>query len=166
VREAGNLGDVNTLETYRSAHREINAPAEHVFALLATPGEHHRFDASQMVGEPVTPGRLTRVGDIFTMEMTYRGGGETEHYRTDNHVTVLEEPRCVEWAVAPHGEQVLGWRWRYELERSGPRRTRVALIYDWAGTPEKNMRHFGVPLLTEDQLATSLVMLATAAEDT
>jgi len=152
------------MTTRRSARREIDAPVADVFALVTSPGEHHRFDASAMVGEAVTPGRLTRVGDIFTMEMSYRDGAEVERYRTDNHVTVLDERRCVEWAVAPHGKPLLGWRWRYELAPVGPARTRVTLIYDWAGTPKENLRRFGVPLLTEAQLAISLSMLATAAE--
>lgn len=141
---------------------------ERVFALVATPDEHRRFDASAMVGPTVkvspTPGRLTSVGDVFTMEMVYRAGDFTEHYQVDNHVTVLDAPRCLEWAVAPAGKELLGWRWRYELEPAGPDRTRVRLIFDWAGTPEQNIRRFGVPLLTEDQLAESLSLLAAALE--
>jgi hypothetical protein len=156
---------VNTLETYRSAQREINVPVEQVFALLATPGEHYRFDATAMVGESATPQRLSQVGDIFTMEMTYRGGDEAMHYRTDNHVTILDEPRCVEWAVASPGKQPFGWRWRYELESSGPAKTRVTLTYDWADTPHEYMSRFSVPLVTEDQLAASLSLLANATED-
>lgn len=98
------------------------------------------------------------------MEMTYRDDNQTEHYRTDNHVTVFDEPRCVEWAVAPRGEAPLGWHWRYELDRRGTAKTFVTLTYDWTGTSKKNMRRFGVPLFTEDELQASLAMLAEAAE--
>jgi hypothetical protein len=66
--------------------------------------------------------------------------------------------------VAPHGGPLLGWRWRYEVEPVGPDRARVTLSYDWDGTSAENRRRFGVPLLTEEQLATSLSMLAAAAE--
>jgi hypothetical protein len=156
---------VNTSATNRSAQREINVPAEQVFDLLATPGEHHRFDATAMVGGSATPQRLSRVGDIFTMEMTYRGGDEDMHYRTDNHVTVLDEQRCVEWAVASHGKPPFGWRWRYDLEPTGAAKTRVTLTYDWTDTPQETMSQFGVPLVTEDQLAASLSLLAKATEN-
>ena len=118
-----------------------------------------------MVGATVTPGPITAVGDVFTMDMVYRAGDFTEHYQVDNHVTVLEAPHCVEWAVAPAGKELLGWRWRYEFEPAGPSRTRVRLIFDWAGTPEQNIRRFGVPLLSEDQLADSLELLAAALGD-
>ncbi|MGH3447344.1 MAG: hypothetical protein ACRDP4_06945 [Nocardioidaceae bacterium] len=150
--------------TSRSAPREIEAPASRVFDLLVTPSEHHRLDASAMVGDTVISKRLTSVGDVFTMEMTYRSGAHVEHYRTDNHVTALDEGRCVEWAVAPHGEAPLGWRWRYELEPRGPHKTEVALVYDWTGTPEENMVRYGVPLFDESQLVASLARLAEAVE--
>lgn len=150
--------------TSLSARREVGVPIGRLFHLVATPGEHHRFDASTMVGQAITPQRLAKVGDIFTMEMTYRDDNQIEHYRTDNHVTVLDEPRCVEWAVAPRGEEPLGWHWRYELDQRGTANTCVTLTYDWADTPKKNMRRFGVPLFTEDELQASLAMLAEAAE--
>jgi uncharacterized protein YndB with AHSA1/START domain len=156
---------VTTPETSRSAQREIKAPAQRVWDLLATPDEHHRFDGSDMVGESLTPGKLTRVGDVFTMEMLYVSPELTERYRTDNHVTVLEAPRCVEWAVAPAGKELLGWTWRYELEPSGPSSTLVTLTNDWSGTPERTMRLFGVPLVSQAQLAASLELLAAAVED-
>lgn len=141
------------------------APRDRVFELVATPAEHHRFDASGMVGRPVRPTRVTRAGEIFTMEMTYRGDAAIEEYRTDNHVTAFEEGCVVEWAVAPAGGEPLGWRWRYEFAAVGPSRTIVTLTYDWTGTPDANVRRFGVPLFDEDQLADSLRMLAAAAAE-
>lgn len=49
--------------TFRSARREIDAAAEYVFDLLAMPAQHHRLDASAMVGDTATPARLAAVGD-------------------------------------------------------------------------------------------------------
>ena len=156
---------MTTPETSRSAQREINAPVERVWELLATPEQHRRFDGSDMVGESLTPGKLTKVGDIFTMEMLYVSPDLTQQYRTDNHVTVLDAPRCVEWAVAPAGKELLGWTWRYELEPSGPSSTRVTLIHDWSDTPEHTIKRFSVPLVSQEQLAASLDLLAAAVED-
>ena len=145
----------------RSAHLDVDAPYTDVFGVLATPSEHHRFDASGMVGRAVTSGRMSTAGDAFTMEMTYTDSGQTEHYRTDNVVTALEEGRLIEWAVAAAGGEPLGWRWRYELEPRTPDRTAVRLTYDWTGTSEENKRRYGVPLFTEADLAASLALLAT-----
>ena len=162
--ERSTVPDVTTPETSRTAQREINAPVEQVWDLLATPEQHRRFDGSDMVGKSLTPGKLTKVGDVFTMEMYYSSPELKQNYVTDNHVTVLESLRCVEWAVAPAGKELLGWTWRYELEASGPASTRVTLIHDWSGTPEPTIRRFSVPLVSREQLAGSLELLAAAVE--
>lgn len=156
---------MSCLPTARSVRQEIDAGRDDIYNVLATPAQHHRFDASNMVGRAVTPGHLRTVGDVFTMEMTYRTGGETEHYRTDNIVTALDEGRRVEWAVGPAGEKPLGWRWRYDLESSDRGRTIVTLTYDWTGTSAENMRRFGVPLFDEAELAASLALLAETVLD-
>lgn len=48
---------------------------------------------------PVTPARLTRVGQVFVMNMTYREGGHVEHYQSDNHVRVIEPGHAIAWAT-------------------------------------------------------------------
>jgi len=154
------LAGMSRSSSSRSVRREIDAAAGDVYRVLVTPSEHHRFDASNMVGRAVTVGPVSRVGDVFTMEMAYSDSSGTEHYRTDNVVTALDQGRCVEWAVAPAGEEPLGWRWRYELKPCGADRTEVTLTYDWTGTPAPNLLRFGVPLFDEAELAASLDLLA------
>ncbi len=96
------------------------------------------------------------------MNMTYRSGSHLEQYQSDNHVTAFDEPRHIEWATATHKGTVLGWRWRYELEPRGDS-TRVRLIYDWSTTSKENVDRFGVPLVNEAGLHSSLALLATVA---
>jgi uncharacterized protein YndB with AHSA1/START domain len=137
----------------------LPAPAEQIFDLLADPATHRDFDASGMVGAPVDPARLARVGQVFAMAMTYRDGEQVEHYRSDNHVTVCEPPHRIAWATATEGGAPLGWFWRYDLDLT-PVGTRVTLTYDWTDAPAADRRRFGVPLVTEDDLERSLRLLA------
>jgi hypothetical protein len=136
---------------------------EDVFALIADPARHHDIDASDTVGETETPGRLVGAGQVFTMRMTYRwDDGRVDHYRTDNRVTLFVPDRMLEWSVAPHGGDPLGWRWRYDVLDAHDGATRVLLTYDWSGAPEENIARYGVPLFDADQLGASLDRLAAA----
>lgn len=132
------------------------------FQLLTDPLAHHLFDASGMVGDPVAPRRLTMVGQVFVMNMTYTSGTHVEHYQSDNHVTALEAPSLIEWATATRGGPLLGWRWRYELE-AHQEQTLVTLVYDWSGTSKENADRFGVPLVDEAGLGSSLALLSRAS---
>lgn len=152
---------VSISQTRRRAERDIAATPKMIFDLLSDPSQHHRFDASTMVGQTVTPIRPTAIGDVFTMEMTYQDENFLEHYRTDNYITDLVTDRLIEWEVAPHGRPRLGWRWRYELRRNGPA-THTSLIYDWSRTPSENLKRYGVPAFDHDDLADSLALLAAA----
>lgn len=133
----------------------VEASPAAVFAVLRDPGTHRHFDGSGMVGEPVGAEELSQVGQVFTMNMTYTDGAVVERYRSDNHVTVLEADRTVEWATAVHGGALLGWTWRYDLAPVD-HGTAVRLIYDWTSTPAENVRKFGVPIVGPEQLAESL----------
>lgn len=112
-----------------------------------------------MVGAPAGPARLTHVGQIFVMNMTYRDEGHVEHYQSDNHVRVLEPARAIAWATAAHGGAPLGWLWRYDAQPLADGAA-VTLTYDWTSTPPENVRRFGVPLVDTDGLTRSLQLLS------
>jgi hypothetical protein len=135
--------------------------AERVFELLTDPAKHSEFDATGMVGPPASPQKLTRVGQVFVMNMTYRDGDQLEHYQSDNHVTTFEPSRAVAWTTAAHGGQPLGWTWRYDMEPAADG-TAVTLSYDWTSASAENVRRFGVPLVNADDLARSLLLLSRA----
>ena len=87
-----------------SASLVIDAPAEVIFAFLAHPANHQIFDASNMVGDCLTHGRIADVGQVFTMKMTWTDDeGKARQYVTDNHVTDFDEGRTIEWAPARQG---------------------------------------------------------------
>ena len=143
----------------------VTVPAlpQRVFEALADPARHSEFDATGMVGPPASPAKLTRVGQIFVMNMTYREGEHIEHYQSDNHVIAFEPPCTVAWATAAHGGGPLGWLWRYDLEPSA-HGTAVTLTYDWTDTAPENIRRFGVPLTNTDGLTRSLELLSQACK--
>ncbi len=150
------------MTTQYRASLVLAASAERIFELLAEPGSHRDFDASGMVGAPVDPARLVRVGQVFTMAMTYRDGEQVERYRSDNHVTVCEPPYRIGWTTATEGGEPLGWIWRYDLAPA-PGGTRVTLTYDWTDASTADRRRFGAPLVTVQDLEQSLRLLAAAS---
>jgi uncharacterized protein YndB with AHSA1/START domain len=149
------------MERVVSATVTVAASPDQVFELLSDPTRHGEFDATGMVGLPATPARLTQVGQVFVMNMTYRSDGHVEHYQSDNHVCALEPGRAIAWATANRGGAPLGWLWRYEVEPVAEGAT-VTLTYDWTNTPPENVRRFGVPLVDTSGLARSLQLLSRA----
>jgi uncharacterized protein YndB with AHSA1/START domain len=141
----------------------VPASPQRVFELLTDPARHSEFDATGMVGRPAYPARLTRVGQVFVMNMTYRDGFHIEHYQSDNLVIALEPPRAVAWTTATHDGDPLGWLWRYDVEPVDDGAA-VTLTYDWADALPENIRRFGVPLTDAEGLAASLRLLSEACK--
>lgn len=99
----------------------VDAPPSAVFAVLADPREHGRFDGSGTVRDAVTgPDRLA-LGEKFGMSM--RLGVP---YTISNEVVEFEEDRRIAWRHFGHH------RWRYELEPVGEGSTRVTETFDWS----------------------------------
>jgi uncharacterized protein YqeY/uncharacterized protein YndB with AHSA1/START domain len=144
-----------------TATMTVAASPDQVFELLTDPARHSEFDATGMVGHPASLARLTHVGQVFVMNMTYREGDEIEHYQSDNHVCALEPGRAIAWATATHGGAPLGWFWRYDVTPVAEGAA-VTLTYDWTSTPPENIGRFGVPLADADGLGRSLKLLSEA----
>ncbi len=109
--------------TERRVSRDIvvDAPPSAVFAVLADPREHGRFDGSGTVRSAITgPDRLS-LGDRFGMSM--RLGVP---YTINNQVVEFEEDRLIAWRHVGHH------RWRYELEPVGEGSTKVTETFDWS----------------------------------
>lgn len=111
---------VDTGHPYRRAGRiVIQAPAQHVFDLLADPQRHADFDGSGTVRRGISgPPRLS-AGATFGMEM--RMGLP---YRITNTVEEFEEPTVIAWRhIGRH-------RWRYELRALDANTTEVVETFD------------------------------------
>lgn len=103
-----------------SSSREIGAPAQAIFDLLADPSRHREIDGSGTVraARDGVPARLS-LGAEFAMSMKAGAG-----YTTKNVVSEFEEGRRIAWH---HG---LGNEWRYILQPLDDTRTVVTEQWD------------------------------------
>jgi uncharacterized protein YndB with AHSA1/START domain len=139
-----------------SASREIAAPADKIFELIAEPSLQPRWDGNDNLAEGGTGQRVSAVGDVFTMTLTM---GSVRH----NHVVEFEEGRLIAWRPSEPGQEPAGHLWRWELEPLSESRTRVTHTYDWSQlTDEKRLPR--ARDTTADKLLASIERLAELAE--
>jgi len=150
--------------------REISAPPEEVFALLADPARHAEIDGAGMLrGLESGPSPVTGIGDAFVMRMDQDGIGE---YRMRNEVVDFEPDRRIAWAPAIHPAGSLshvigdldpsGHTWGWELEPA-PSGTRVTHTYDWSGLRDERALSL-YPRVSAEQMKGTLDRLAAAFE--
>lgn len=144
--------------------RQIDEPAQVIFDVLTDPRRHKELDGSGFVRGVDNPQRITKVGDVFTVDMEGdHMGGE---YQTDNHVTGFVKDKLIAWKTAPAGTEPPGWEWMWELEPQGPDATDVTLTYDWSKVTDKDLlSKITFPLVPEKDLEASLGNLASAVSD-
>jgi len=117
--------------------RRIEAPAEVIFEILASPTRHSEFDGSDMLRGAVTGDAITAVGDIFTIKMHRLG----RDYSMINYIVEFEPNRRIMWEPAPGDIDTAGgnpsrigvpagYRWGYQLEAKGNDVTMVTEIFD------------------------------------
>ena len=136
--------------------REIAAPADTIFELIADPSLQPKWDGNENLAEAATGQRVRAVGAVFTMTLT--NGGLRE-----NHVVEFEEGRRIAWRPSESGRTPPGHLWRWELEPLGGSRTLVTHTYDWSQlTDEKRLPR--ARDTTEDRLQASIERLAALAE--
>jgi uncharacterized protein YndB with AHSA1/START domain len=138
-----------------SAGREIAAPAERIFELIADPVAQPRWDGNANLAESAG-GRVREVGDMFAMTLTTGAVRE-------NHVVEFEEGRRIAWRPADPGRPPAGHLWRWELAVLDPATTRVTHTYDWTELTDEN-RFKRARATTPEKLRASLDRLADLAE--
>lgn len=139
------------------AAREIEAPAEQIFELIADPAQQPRWDGNENLQEAATGQRVRAVGDVFTMRLTVGSIRE-------NHVVDFVEGRRIAWRPAEPGQAPPGHRWAWELEPLGPSRTLVTHLYDWTELADQQ-RLARARATTTERLLASLDRLADLAEE-
>jgi uncharacterized protein YndB with AHSA1/START domain len=147
-----------------SARREVAAPLERIFALIADPAQQPRWDANDNLAEAAPGQRVRQVGDVFLMTLTgnsIRGtaGGSVR----ENHVVEFAEGRRIAWHPSEVGRPQPGHLWRWELTPLGDSRTLVVHTYDWTLLTDGN-RIRRAKATTADRLQASLDCLAALAE--
>jgi len=139
-----------------TASREIAAPAEVIFELIADPAQQPRWDGNDNLREAAEGQRVRGVGDVFTMRL--RRGGVRQ-----NTIVEFDEGRLIAWRPNVPGKQQPGHLWRWQLEPISERRTRVRHTYDWTQLKDRS-RYPRARATTTDKLSASLVRLAQLAE--
>ena len=139
-----------------SASREIAAPADKVFELIADPSLQPQWDGNDNLAEAPPGQRVRTVGDVFTTTLTM---GED---RT-NHVVEFEEGTRIAWQPSEPGKPPPGHLWRWELEPLSESRTLVTHTYDWSLLTDEN-RLPRARATTADKLLASIERLAALAE--
>jgi hypothetical protein len=141
--------------------RKVGAAAAVVFDLLANPDRHHEIDASGMIGDDEDASPITKVGQVFRMNMISVNGSATR-YQVDNHVTQFEPNRRIAWEVGRVDGERLGWTWCYDLAPHGDDKSDVSLTFDWSAVSSEARAEYEVPVLGPEQLAASLDLLDSA----
>ena len=80
-----------------SVSRIIDAPASQVFAFLAEPANHVRFESSGMIRSAADGAPIGATGDVFLMNMHNDIRG---YHQVENHVIVYEQDRAIGWSPA------------------------------------------------------------------
>ncbi|TFV57226.1 polyketide cyclase [Mycobacterium sp. PS03-16] len=139
-----------------SVGRDVEAPADVIFELIADPARQPEWDANDNLSEAPGGQRVRAVGDVFTMAITT---GAQRH----NHVVEFEEGRLIAWRPSEPDSPPPGHLWRWELEPLGADRTLVTHTYDWTQlTDEARMKR--ARDTTGAKLKASLDRLAEVAE--
>jgi uncharacterized protein YndB with AHSA1/START domain len=139
-----------------SASRDVAAPADVIFELIADPAQQPRWDGNDNLTEAPAGQRVRDVGAVFTMSLTTGVARE-------NHVVEFDEGRLIAWRPSEPGATPPGHLWRWELEPLDDARTRVTHTYDWSRlTDEKRLVR--ARATTTDRLQASVDRLAALAE--
>jgi uncharacterized protein YndB with AHSA1/START domain len=150
------LLDRTVTSTIVSASREIAAPADKIFELIADPAQQPQWDGNDNLAEAPADQRVRTVGDVFTMTLT-NGSDRT------NHVVEFEEGRLIAWLPSEPGKAPPGHLWRWELEPLDESHTQVTHTYDWSALTDET-RLPRARATTADKLLASIERLAELAE--
>src|SRR3954462_11505301 len=80
-----------------SATREISAPADRIFELIADPSQQPRWDGNDNLAQADGGQRVYAVGDVFVTTLT-------KGTLRENHVVEFEEGRRIAWTPAEPGK--------------------------------------------------------------
>jgi len=139
-----------------SATRDIAAPVETVFELIADPRRQPEWDGNDNLVEIITGDRIHGVGESFAMRTT-KGN------HRDNLVVDFEEGRRIAWRPGNEGEAPAGHEWRWGVEPLEDGSSRVTHTYDWTELTDA-ARMPRARATQEAQLRASLDRLAALAE--
>jgi uncharacterized protein YndB with AHSA1/START domain len=159
-------GDVTSQpesDTVVSASRDIAAPAEAIFELIADPSQQPQWDGNNNLAEAPAGQRIRAVGDVFVMTLHQGAVRGNQGVVRENHVVEFVEGRRIAWRPSEPGQSPPGHLWRWELAPIDSTRTQVTHTYDWTHLTDPG-RIPRAKATTVDNLRASLDRLAALAE--
>jgi uncharacterized protein YndB with AHSA1/START domain len=138
-----------------SASRDVDAPSEVVFELIADVAQQPRWDGNDNLADAPEM-RVRAAGEVFAMTLT---NGQVRH----NHVVEFEEGRRIAWQPSDVDKPAPGHLWRWEVAPLGESRCRVTHTYDWTRLTD-TARMQRARATTAERLAESVARLAAIAE--
>ena len=139
-----------------STSRDVAAPADTIFELIADPAQQPQWDGNDNLAEAAEGQRVRAVGDVFAMSLI-------QGVIRENHVVEFDEGRLIAWRPAEPGGTPPGHLWRWELEPVDASHTRVTHTYDWSRLTDEN-RWPRARATTAARLQASVDRLADLAE--
>jgi uncharacterized protein YndB with AHSA1/START domain len=126
-----------------SVSRDIPASAGRIFCVLARPAAHPGVDGTTMVRTALEDVVISRVGDVFAMNMF---NDEMGDYVMENRVVEFEPERRIVWEPVmrsiekPEFQSAVGepahHQWGWQLEPLDAGRTRVTEFFDCSRSPD------------------------------
>ena len=126
-----------------SISRDIPAPAGRIFSVLARPAAHPDVDGSGMVRTAVDDEVISKVGDVFAMNMFNDRIGD---YVMENRVVEFEPERRIVWEPVMRSVDKAEFQsgvgdpayhqWGWQLEPSDAGHTRVTQFFDCSRSPD------------------------------
>ncbi len=126
-----------------SVTRNIPASAGRIFTVLARPADHPHVDGSGMVRTALEDGVISKVGDVFAMNMF---NDEMGDYVMENRVVEFEPERRIVWEPVlrsidnPDFRSDVGepahHQWGWQLEPLDADHTRVTEFFDCSRSPD------------------------------
>ncbi len=145
-----------SVDRVATATREVAAPADVVFELIADPARQPEWDANDNLASADAGQRVRDVGEVFSMTLTMGAIREC-------HVVEFVEGRSIAWKPAEPGQPPVGHLWRWEVEPIGDARCRVTQTYDWTELLDE-ARFPRAKATTTERLAASIDQLAALVE--
>ena len=135
--------------------RTTKASPGALFAILEDPSQHSKLDATGKIRGSISTDLLTKVGDVFTMNM----GPD----QTDNRIVEFEKDRKIGWATGLANGPSVGHRWIWEFTQNSDGTTTVTHTLDWSRVEKDNLGDFEDRESLNERMSATTDRLVTAA---
>jgi hypothetical protein len=139
----------------------IPASASQIFSIVSSPHGHVQIDGSGMLTSSESEHHLTKVGDVFEIEMDREPLGDVPlgRYTVVNTVTALIPSKLIEWNVTFKGVEPIGHVYGFTLVPVEDSVTDVTNYCDWSNITEEWKGHLQFPIVPVPMLEATLANL-------